>query len=199
MRVSTREPRVWFDDYPRPGLTGELHGTAAVRIRDAAGAVVAQRSEPRASFRSLRRQLAWDDLDFLYFAGYAIWNYLTAPFLFLRPGCALEALEPVRTTAGVWRRLRVRFPPDLPTHCPQQVFYFDANGRLVRLDYTAEVVGRWARAAHACEEHRWFDGLLFPTRRRVTPRAFGRVLPAPTLVGITVHDIRALRQGAAQG
>ena len=85
LRVSTREPLVWFDDYPKPGLTGELQGVAAVRIRDAAGAIVEQRSEPRAYFRSLRRQLSWDDLDFLYFAGYAIWNYLTAPFLLLRP------------------------------------------------------------------------------------------------------------------
>jgi len=48
VRVSTRESLVWFDDYPKPGLTGELQGVAAVRIRDAAGAIVEQRSEPRA-------------------------------------------------------------------------------------------------------------------------------------------------------
>jgi hypothetical protein len=199
VRVSTREPRVWFDDYPKPGLMGELRGLEAVRIRNAAGAIVVQRSEPRAFFRSLRRQLSWDDLDLLYFAGYAIWNPLTAPFLFLRPGCALEALEPVRTTIGMWRRLRVQFPPDVPTHCPQQVFYFDGQGRLVRLDYTAEVVGRWARAAHTCDDHRWFEGLLIPTRRRVTPRALGRALSGPTLVGITVHDVRGIPAAALQG
>lgn len=191
VRLLTHEPHLWLDDYPEPGLVGELDG-GTIRIRDAAGAIVRQRSEPRAAFRGLDRQLAWDDLDFLYFAGYAFWNYFTAPFLLLRPGCEIEGLKPLRTGEGVSQRLRVRFPPEVPTHCREQVFHFDAQARLVRLDYTAEVVGRWARAAHTCGDHRWFDGLLIPTRRRVTPRAFGRALSGPTLVGIAVHDCHAI-------
>lgn len=195
VRISTREPQVWFDDYPGPGLSGEFQGDVAVRIRDGTGAILAQRAEPRAAFRGLRRQLWWDDLDFLYFAGYAIWNYLTAPFLYAHPGCAIDAMAPQGAAGTAWRCLRVRFPPDVPTHCVEQIVHVDEQGRLMRLDYTAEVVGPWARAANVCDDHRWFGGLLFPTRRRVTPRAFGRVLPRPTLVEIAVHEVRGLPAG----
>ena len=62
--------------------------------------------------------------------------------------------------------------------------------RLRRHDYVADVVGRWAHAAHFCEEHRESNGLLFPTRRRVLPIApGGRVLPGPVLVALDLAAI----------
>ncbi len=52
------------------------------------------------------------------------------------------------------------------------------------------MVGGWAKAAHALEENREFGGLVFPTRRRVTPRGpANRALPGPTLVWIELTDI----------
>ena len=89
-------------------------------------------------------------------------------------------------------RLQVTFPSDIPTHCSKQVFYLDETRHLRRLDYTAEVVvGRWAHAAHLCENYRDFAGLKAPTRRRVRPILFGSSpLLGPTLVAIEVHDIR---------
>jgi hypothetical protein len=69
-----------------------------------------------------------------------------------------------------WQTLRVTYPPAFPTHSRQQTFYFDDQWLLRRLDYTAYVFGEWTRGAHYCEDHKNFDGLIFPTHRVVYPR-----------------------------
>ena len=90
---------------------------------------------------------------------------------------------------------RGRFPPDLDTHSAHQTFYVDVSGLIRRHDYTAEVVGGWARAAHRLSEHRQVDGLAFPTRRRVRPIGVrNRALPGPTLVWIEL-DALAVQKG----
>jgi hypothetical protein len=190
MRAATREPKFSFFDFPKPGQTSELIGNDEVRILDSAGKIVARRENPRAAFRGLRRQFAWDDLDFIYFGGYATWNYLTAPFLLARKGFVVEALEPLYGALAPLTRLLVTFPDDVPTHSRRQIFYFDEQRLLRRLDYTAEVVGGWAHAAHLCEEYRTFDRLKAPTRRRALPLLFGhKPMPGPTLVALEVHNI----------
>jgi hypothetical protein len=45
------------------------------------GEVVEERFEPRASFSGHDRCTPWDRLHLTYYLGYAIWNYLTVPFL----------------------------------------------------------------------------------------------------------------------
>jgi hypothetical protein len=193
MRAVTSEPKFTFFDFPKPGQTAELIGNDEVRILDSEGNIVAQRENPRVAFRGIRRQFIWDDLDFIYFGGYATWNYLTTPFVLVRKGFLIEALEPLQGTLGQFTRLQVTFPADVPTHSRQQIFYFDDNRLLRRLDYTAEIVGGWARAAHLCDEYRTFDRLKAPTRRRVLPLPFGHTpLPGPTLVELEVHDIMSL-------
>ena len=104
-------------------------------------------------------------------------------------------LEPWREGGGeTWRRLEARFPAGIDTHCPRQVFYYDRELRLRRHDYTAEVVGRWAHAAHMCADHVEVGGLLFPTRRRVVPRGPGnRPLPFPTLVALQLSEIEVIQ------
>lgn len=194
MRAWAREPRFAFFDYPQPGQTAELIGTGEVRITGAEGQVIARRVDPRAAFRGLRRLVRWDDLDFVYFAGYATWNYLTTPFLFLREGFAFKLLDPGQSDPPGTIRLHATFPEDIPTHSREQVFHFDGERLLRRLDYTAEVVGGWAHAAHFCEDYRTFGGLEAPTRRRVLPLFGGeRPLPGPTLVAIDVHDLRCVK------
>jgi hypothetical protein len=196
MRAETREPRFSFLDFPRPGQTGELIGDEEVRIKDRDGNTIARRLQPRSAFRHIRRQLYWDDLDFVYFGGYATWNYLTMPFLFLREGFSFEELSPIAGELALCSRIRVTFPPDIPTHCTRQVLYFDEERHLRRIDYTAEVVGRWAHAAHLCENYREFDGIKAPTRRRVLP-LFSRSYPlsGPTLVALDIHDLRPVPGG----
>jgi hypothetical protein len=138
----------------------------------------------------VRRQLHWDSLDALYFAGYAMWNYLSIPFLFTREGFEVEEGEPLETDGGPWRRLDVRFPEGFPTHCREQCFYFDHQGLLRRHDYTPDVVGPYARAAHLVSGHREVDGLVFGTHRHVVPRApGGRSLPGPNVVWIDLDSI----------
>jgi hypothetical protein len=191
VRALTRQPRFTFLDFPQLGQIGEFVGDEEVYISGSDGKAEARRVNPRSAFRGLRRLFYWDSLDFVYFGGYATWNYLITPFLFLRNGFKFEELEPFSGPFGTWSRLCVTFPDDIPTHCKTQILYFDENWVLRRLDYTAEVVGRWAHAAHLCDEYREFDGLKIPTRRRVFPLVLGnKPLPGPTLVAIDVHDVR---------
>jgi hypothetical protein len=191
------EPRFLLHDYLAKGRTGELIGNDEVRIVGPGGRVLEQRSRPRTAITGPGKFFRWDALDFLYFCGYATWNYLVAPFLFLLEGVRHEALGAPRPFPSSWVRLRVTFPESLPTHCAKQDFYFDEQFRLRRLDYVAEVVGGWARAAHLCEEYREFAGFRAPTRRRVFPLFAGlRPLPFPTLVAIDVHELRLVTDGA---
>jgi len=193
MLAATREPRFSFLDFPKPGQTAELIGNSEVRILDREGKIIAQRKNPRAAFRGLRRLFSWDDLDFTYFGGYATWNYLTAPFLLTRKGFVIEALDPLPGALASLTRLEVTFPDDIPTHSRKQIFYFDDQRLLRRLDYTAEVVGGWAHAAHLCEEYRTFGGIKTPARRRVLPLLFGNSpLSGPKLVELEVHNIQPI-------
>jgi len=193
VRVSTAEPRAVIEPYGGGGRRGVFLGDR-VRLETTAGALLAERRAPRAAFAGWRRALWWDRLDALYFGGYALWNYLTTPWLLVRPGVTVDEAGPWSEDGHAWQRLRVRFPPDVPTHSREQVFYVDAAGLLRRHDYTAEVFGSWATAAHYCHAHRRFDGLVLPTRRRVLPRArSGRRRPFPTLVWIDLDAVTVVR------
>jgi hypothetical protein len=186
------EPRFAFHDFPAPGLTGELLGNDEVRISSQHGEIIARRTTPRSCFTGLRHFFAWDDLDFIYFGGYATWNYLTMPFLLLREGVSCELCEGDLKQTAPGPVLRVTFPPDLPTHCTTQLFRFDRDLRLLNLDYTAEVVGSWAHAIHRCRDYRDFGGLKAPTLRRVYPLLLNRALPGPVLVDLIIHGIRPM-------
>ncbi|HEY5999723.1 MAG TPA: hypothetical protein VI078_10570 [bacterium] len=187
-----REPHFLFHDYPSPGMTGELIGNEEVRILGSAGRVVERRACPRAQMNAPGKLLGWDDLDFVYFGGYATWNYLMLPRLLLHDGVQVAAVPPRRGMPATWTCLRVRFPESLPTHSATQLFFFDERLHLRRQEYVAEVVGAWARAAHFCEDYRNFNGFKAPTRRRVRPMIPGNIaLPGPTLVALDVHLIRA--------
>jgi len=94
-----------------------------VWIEDRAGRIIAERNAPRAAFRSFRHSVWWDALDLLYFAGYASWNYFTTPFLLTTENVETKEIEPWPENGEVWRRLVVRFPETIPTHCREQIFY----------------------------------------------------------------------------
>ena len=193
LTVEIGEPAATMDPFPRDGQRGVFE-RGRVRIETAAGDVLESRDDPRAAFSGLsglRRNLRWDALDSAYFVGYAMWNYLTTPLLLTRDGVTVRDGEPWREGAEEWRRLEVDLPDRLDTHSPHQTFYVDSAGLLRRHDYTAAVVGGWARAAHLLADHREVGGLTFPTRRWVRPRGPGnRVLPGPTLVWIEIVELR---------
>jgi hypothetical protein len=192
--------RATASPYPRSGLRG-VFADGSVRIEAGDGEVLASRQDPRRCFfgrPGLRRNLRWDALDLVYFAGYAWWNYLNHPVLLCRDGVAVSEAGSLRRGGQIWRWLDVSFPPGLHTHSPRQSFLYDEELRLRRHDYVAEVVGRWARAAHICDGHREVDGLLFPTRRRVHPLApGGSVLPGPVLVALDLAAIEVVSRPAS--
>lgn len=182
-------------------LTGYCHpdwrgiwSPTHVQITDGADAVVAERHDPRASFSRVSRQLRWDKLDLLYFAGYALWNYLSFPFILEAPGVTLATCDDGKLAPE--RRLMAEFDERVATHSRLQTFHIDEAGLLFRHDSTADVIGRWATAANFCLASEQVDGLRFYTRRRVLPR-FGerKVLPFPTLVWIEIGDLRLVRAG----
>jgi hypothetical protein len=133
------------------------------------GAVVQERIDPRDHFAGHTRETPWDDLDQLYFSGYAMWTYLTAPFCLSWPGFAVTEIEPWQEENESWRRLSVTFPPQIASHSMQQTFYFDAEGVLRRHDYEVEVAGNFP-AAHYLFEYESVSGFLVATQRRVFPR-----------------------------
>jgi hypothetical protein len=193
LAVDLDERRTVFDPFPEHGVRGVFDAGAA-RLERQDGEVIASRAEPRRAFfgrSGLRRNVRWDPLDAVYFAGYAMWNYLSFPALLLRPDVDVREASPWLSSGEELRRLEVGFPEGLDTHSPTQTFYLDGRGLLRRHDYVADVVGRWAKAAHLCADHVEADGLVFPTRRWVRPIGpRNRPLPFPTMVWIRITDLR---------
>ncbi len=194
LEVRTGEQRAALEPYPGPGRRGVFAGDT-VRIESEAGETLEERDHVREGFfglSGLGRKLRWSDLDALYFAGYAMWNYLTAPFLFERPGFGLREGDPIEHEDETWRRLDVSFPDGFHTHCREQSYYFGPDGLLRRHDYSPDVVSPHANAAHFSWAHERFDGLVFPTSRRVVPKGpGGRPLGGPTIVSIELESVEA--------
>jgi hypothetical protein len=191
IRVQPHARRVVLRDFMHPGWSG-VWTPDLVQILDAGGVVVAQRQDPRSAFSRIDKQVRWNKLDILYFAGYALWNYLSFPFILEASGVSLSETE------SNTRELRARFDSSVPTHSEVQSIHVDASGLLTRHDYTADVIGKWANVANFCLASELVDGLRFYTRRRVLPR-FGTqtVLPFPTLVWIEIDAIRLISAQAA--
>jgi hypothetical protein len=183
--------RIAVDVSPWTGLGTVGHFVPdRVWITDGGRNVIKERSDPRRSFAGHVPETPWDQLHRLYFTSYAIWNYLTTPFLFTLPGFELKEIEPHQESGETWRRLHVKFPPDIPTHNHfqvggEQTFFFNEKGLLQRIDYLA--VGP---ASHYCFDHTTFGGLVFPTLRRVVgrPQAIPLV-SGPTAVLLQIADI----------
>jgi hypothetical protein len=189
--VQPHARRVVLRDFVHPGWSG-VWTPNQVQILDDTGVVVAQRQDPRTAFSRIDKQVRWNKLDILYFAGYALWNYLSFPFILEAPGVSLSETE------SNTRELQARFDSSVPTHSEVQSFHVNDSGLLTRHDYTADVIGKWANAANFCLASELVDGLRFYTRRRVLPR-FGTqtVLPFPTLVWIEIDAIHLFTAQAA--
>jgi hypothetical protein len=183
VRVDLASPSVSVVPADRHGNTG-IFDDSDVRVETAAGDILRSRPDPRRLFPGGRRLLWWDDLDEMYFGGFALWNYLAFPALLLRDDIDWHEVQ-----SGT---LEAVFPRHLPTHCERQRFHIDmATGLLRQHDYTAEVFGNWAKAAHVVLEHETSGGVPFPSRRRVTPRrGDGTPRRLPVLVWIEVRGWR---------
>jgi hypothetical protein len=61
-----------------------------VAVENESGQVLASRENPRSAFRDQAFETPWDDLHVAYFNSYALWTYLTIPFLYCNEGFAVE-------------------------------------------------------------------------------------------------------------
>ena len=160
-----------------------------VALENAKGEVLEELMQPRSSFQGHTLETPWTDLQLAYFAGCAMWTYLNTPFLLARPGVESEEVEPWQEAGETWRRLKVRFPPDIATHSTEQTLYFDQHGLLKRHDYDVEISGGTA-GAHYVSDLREFSSIVFPTKRRIFPRQpNGHSAPEPLVVSIDLDQI----------
>ncbi len=135
-----------------------------VVIETATGAVVQERSDPRASFTGHIMNTCWDPLHLAYFNGYAMWTYLTTPFFMAMPGFTVAEISPWQQGDESWRGLRVRFPDEIASHCKEQDFYFGDDFLLRRHDYHVDVAGGFATSQYVHDIVE-VDGLRYPTKR----------------------------------
>jgi len=143
-----------------------------VVIETSTGALVSERSDPRAAFAGHVLETVWDLLHRAYFNGYTIWTYLTTPFLMAMPGFEVAEISPWHEGGERWRGLRARFPDKIASHSQEQDFYFGDDFLLRRHDYHVDVAGR-VPVAHYVYDIVEADGFRFPTRRRAYVRGPG--------------------------
>jgi hypothetical protein len=161
-----------------------------VAIQSLAGAIIAERGDPRASFAGHVMDTPWDPLDRAYFNGYTLWTYLTTPFLLVMPGFELTEIKPWREGNEIWHGLRAKFPPHVASHSPEQDFYFGDDFLLRRHDYHLDIVGGVAAAQYVYDIAE-ADGIRLPTRRRAYLRDEQlQPILAQLLVSIDFSDIR---------
>jgi hypothetical protein len=136
-----------------------------IAIETITGAIISERSNPRAAFAGHVIDTPWDPLHRAYFNGYAMWTYLTTPFFMTMPGFEVVEISPWQEGGELWRGLRVRFPDEIASHSKEQDFYFGDDFLLRRHDYHVDVAGGFpaAQYVHDIVE---VDGLRFPTKRR---------------------------------
>ena len=137
-----------------------------VAIETQDGLLVEARENTRGSFAGHTLETPWDRIQLAYFAGYAMWTYLTLPFSLVTEGFESEEVEPWQEYGETWRALRVQFPKSIATHSTEQTFYFDAKGLLRRHDYDVDV-SAGSGAAHYVYDHTSFNGIIVPTKRRI--------------------------------
>ncbi|MEU8222460.1 hypothetical protein [Kribbella sp. NPDC048915] len=185
---------------PQPARTrfvpfaGDLNATytpGLVTLQDAEGNDVERLENPRRTFADHQLDTTWTLPQGAYFSGYAMWTYLTTPFLLAEPGVQTREIEPWQQDGETWRVLEAEFPESIATHGKQQFFYFGADGLLRRTDYTVEIFGAGIqRSAHYTNAHQVFDGFSFPTQRRVVPRKpDNATLDSPLLITIDLNHV----------
>jgi hypothetical protein len=124
-----------------------------------------------------------------YFSSYALWGYLTAPFLYTYPGFEAHEIEPWDEDGERWRVLEVAFPDGYAAHTRTQYLYFGEDGLLKRHLYTVDVLGG-AQGANYPTEYRAVNGVMLPTRRRILAYDDARrKVPEPILISIDLSEI----------
>jgi hypothetical protein len=154
------------------------------------GSIVSQRDNPRQSFVGHEMLTPWDPLHRAYFNGYALWTYLTTPFLLAMNGVNVSEISPWIETRETWRVLRAIFPKEIATHSPVQDFFFDSEYQLRRHDYNVDVAGGF-EAAQLVYDYIEVDGIRLPSKRRAyTRNSDCRPNLEPVMVSIDISNVK---------
>jgi len=159
----------------------------SIVIEADSGEKLAEHSYPRRSFRG--NEAFWEEVHLAYFNSYALWNYLTSPFLYASPGFKVEELEMWQENGESWRPLKVTFPAHIATHTKEQIAFFGEDGLLRRLEYSVDVLGG-DKGLNYPSQYRVFNGIMLPMKRRVYPAdAQRQKVKEPVLVAIDLFEI----------
>ena len=85
MRIDLHREWASVEPFGKPDQRTEF-SPERIAIVTADGRIVAERKNPRASFARHDMRTHWDPLHRAYFNGYALWTYLTTPFLLAMDG-----------------------------------------------------------------------------------------------------------------
>lgn len=186
--ASLHEERVSHYPFGAPGRRSAFT-PGRVAIETDSGAVLETLDQPRASFTGHTLETPWTTLQLAYFAGEAMWTYLTQPFTFTLPGFETTELGPWQEAGERWRRLHVTWPGYLATQSTEQTLYVGDDGLIRRHDYDVEIAGS-SRGAHYISGYTEVASIMVPTRHRIFPRANdGQAFTEPLLVLIDVGQI----------
>ena len=131
----------------------------------------------------------WDPFQRAYFNGYAMWTYLTTPFLLAMPGVSVDEIAPVEDNGEAWAGLQAHFPPEIATHSTVQEFYFGDDHLLRRHDYRVEVAGGFPAVQYAYDIVE-ADGIKLPSKRRAhRADAQDNTIPDQLMVAIDFSDV----------
>lgn len=130
-----------------------------IAIEKLDGPVVSERVNPRDSFAGHALMTPWDPLQRAYFNGYALWAYLTTPFLMTLPDFSVNEIDTIEDHGERWYGLQARFPVQFASHSHLQEFYFDSDFLLRRHDYRVDVAGGFAAIQYVCDMVVWLQFL----------------------------------------
>jgi hypothetical protein len=190
VEIRVQEQRAWHRPFTRPGLRSSYSpGRVAIETDDDSAVTVDFLDSPRDSFTGHELTTPWTMLQLAYFAGYAMWTYLSEPYSLTFPGVTTEELGSWDEDGQVWRRLGVRYPDGIGTHSADQVLYVDSDGLLRRRDYQVDIAGGSPAADHM-NDHREFEGIIVPVQRIVHVRDESQhPVPVPVTVSIDVDEV----------
>ncbi len=171
--IDTRAQKTIFGSFLADGQCAvfEPHRTAVETVE---GTVLEELADARGSFARMPAGAPWSAAQLAYFAGYAMWMYLTVPFSLLRGRRVRGNRAPGRSWRNV-ARVASDFPAIVPSPIPSgQTIYFDSKGLIRRHDYTAEGLRQCAGCALSLRPSGIRRGFIFPTRRCAHPRDIDR-------------------------
>lgn len=191
VEIRVQQQQAWHRPLPEPGMrSAYTPDRVGIESDDGAHREMQTLRDPRASFAGHTLTTPWSPLQLAYFAGYAMWTYLSEPYSLTFPGVHTEELGEWHEDGQTWRRLGVRYPDTIATHSADQVLYVDSDGLLRRRDYQVDIAGG-TPAAHYMDGHRELDGIVLPVTRVVHGRDDdGRKVPEPITVSIDIDDVR---------